>query len=99
MARMTSVESEQTLYQLNPTSQELDWIKQHTQWLYDSKKAYKLGSPEGMMCCIEAMEDCIARKSHELAAKYVDDGSFSVPPAYACAGPAIGGGATSSVFR
>ena len=32
MARMTSVE--QTLYQLNPTRQELDWIKQHAQWLY-----------------------------------------------------------------
>ena len=67
MARMTSLE--QTLYQLNPTRQELDWIKQHAQWLYDGKKAYKPGSPVGIMCRIEAMEECIARKSHELAAR------------------------------
>ena len=25
----------QTLYQLDPTCQELDWIKQHAQWLYE----------------------------------------------------------------
>ena len=67
MARMTSVEH--TLYQLNPMSQELDWIKQHAQWLYDSKKTYKLGSLVGIKCHIEAMEECIARKSHELAAR------------------------------
>ena len=67
MARMTSME--QTLYQLNPTRQELDWIKQHAQWLYDGKKAYKPGSPVGIMCRVDAVEECIARKSHELAAR------------------------------
>ena len=50
MARMTSLE--QTLYQLNPTRQELDWIKQHAQRLYDGKKAYTPGSPVGIMCRI-----------------------------------------------
>ena len=67
MARMTSLE--QTLYQLNPTRQELDWTKQHAQRLYDGKKAYKPGSPVEIMCSIEAVEECIARKSHELATR------------------------------
>ena len=50
MARVTSLE--QTLYQLNPTRQELDWIKQRAQWLYDGKNSYKPGSPVGIMCRI-----------------------------------------------
>ena len=55
----------QNLYQLDPTCQELDRIKQHAQWLYDKKKAFKIASPLKLMCRIEAMEQCIARKSHE----------------------------------
>ena len=59
----------QTVYQLDPTCQELDWIKQHAQWLYGKKKAFQVASPLGLMCSIEAMEQCIARKSHELSAR------------------------------
>ena len=35
----------QTLYQIDPTCQELEWIKQHDQWLYDKEKAFKVASP------------------------------------------------------
>ena len=34
-----------------------------------TKKAFKVASPLGLMCRIEAMEECIARKSHELPAR------------------------------
>ena len=69
MARMTRVEQTLYLYQLNLTSQARDWIKQHAQWPYDRKKVYTPGSPVGIMCSIEAMDECIARKSHELVAR------------------------------
>ena len=32
-------------------------------------KAFKVASPLGLLCSIEAMEECIARKSHELPAR------------------------------
>ena len=66
MPKLASVE--QILYQLDPTRQKLpvDRIKQHAQLLYGKKKPFKLATPLGIMCPIEAMEECIARKRHEL---------------------------------
>ena len=34
-----------------------------------TKKEFKLAPPLGIMCRLEAMEECIARKSHELRAR------------------------------
>ena len=72
----------QTLYQAAP---------RHAQWLYDTgkKTAFKVASPLGLMCRIEAMEECIARKSYELwgevsarqpSATPTRDASQSIPP-------------------
>ena len=63
----------QTLYQLDPTCQELDWIKQHAQGLFDKKKAFKVASTLGLLWRIEAREQCIARKRHELPASHGHD--------------------------
>ena len=71
MSNLKLASVEQTLYQFDPTrhGKELDWIKQHTEGLYDKKKAFKVASPLGLMCRIEAMDECIARKSHQLTAR------------------------------
>ena len=44
-----------TLYQLDPTCQELDWIKQHAQWPYDkiSVRTYVPHRGYGAMQCSE----------------------------------------------
>ena len=44
-----------TLYQLDPTCQELDWIKQHAQWPYDkiSVRTYVPHRGYGAMHCSE----------------------------------------------
>ena len=39
------------------------------QWLYDKKKAIKLASPLKIMCRIEEIEECFARKGHKLTAR------------------------------
>ena len=92
--------------QLDPTCQEPGWIKQHAQWLCDKKKAFKVASPLGLMCSIEAMEECIARKSQPQSGTfgpstigYADDGRFSVPPVAARDDYAGGGCATTRVHR
>ena len=64
MVRMTSVE--QTLYQLNPTRQELDWIKQHAQWLDDTKMRFKLGSPQGIMCLMRLWNNALLARVMDL---------------------------------
>ena len=67
--RSKLAEAEQKLSMLEPTRQELDWIRQHAQWQYDKEKHLEIRSPLGLVCRINAMEICIARKSHELSAR------------------------------
>ena len=71
LRQLRSTEVSANPNQLNQQGQELDWIKQHAQWLYDNKKASKLGSQVRIMCSIEAMEECIARKSDKFAARQI----------------------------
>ena len=71
-------ELEKTMKELKLSDQETTWVKQHTVWLYN-----KLGKPDnvlaGIKCRIDAMEECVARKLHELPTRETSISSKNRP--------------------